>query len=75
MDPEGDGDSNCNWCAWYSHQKIGTRTEGLGNKSTSEDHPNYSIIDIGLNTEKSSGDLRKIAVTQTQMKDHQLTQI
>ena len=34
-----------------------TMTEGLGSKRTSEDHPNYSIIKIGKNTEKSPGDL------------------
>ena len=35
------------------------------------DHSNYSIIEIGLNTEKSPGDLRKLAVTQTPVKYHQ----
>ena len=34
---------------------IGTR--GLGNKRTRRDHPNYSILEIGQNTEKSPGDL------------------
>ena len=33
-------DSNCNWCPWYSQQRIGTGTGGLGNKRTSGDHPN-----------------------------------
>ena len=28
------------------------------------DYPNYSIIKIGKNTEKSPGDLRGLAVTQ-----------
>ena len=37
------------------------------------DHPNYYIIEIGQNTEKSPGDLRKIAITQISEKDHQLT--
>ena len=32
----------------------------------------YSIIKIGQNTKKSSGDLRILAVTQTPVKDHQL---
>ena len=31
------------------------------------------IVKIGLNTEKSSGDLRRFAVTQTSVKAHQLT--
>ena len=45
---------------------------GLGNKRTSGDHPNYSIIEIGQNTEKIPGDLRKLVVTETPVKDHQL---
>ena len=36
------------------------------------DHPNYYIIENGQNTEKSSGDLRRLAITQTPVKDHQL---
>ena len=43
------------------------------NQKTSLDHPNYSIPDVGLNTEKSPGDLRRLAVTQTAVKGHQLT--
>ena len=53
---------------WYNHQKIikGTGGQGLGNKRTSGDHPNYYIIE-------SSGDLSRLAVTQTPVKDRQLT--
>ena len=40
-----------------SHQRIGTGNGGLGNKRTSGDHQNYSIVEIGQNTEKSPGDL------------------
>ena len=39
----------------------------------SGDHPNDSIIENGQNTEKSPGDLRRLAVTQTPVKNHQLT--
>ena len=38
---------------------------------TSWDHPNYSIVEIGQNTEKSPGDFRRLAVIP--VKDHQLT--
>ena len=72
VDHESDGDTNCNWDTRYSHQRFGTKTGGLGNKRTSEDHPNYSIIEIGQNTEKSLGDLRRLTVTQTPVEDHQL---
>ena len=43
-------------------------SEELGNKRTS----NYSIVEIGQNTKKSPGDLRRLAVTKTPAKDHQL---
>ena len=36
------------------------------------EHPNYSITKISQNTEKSPGYLRKLAVTLTPVKDHQL---
>ncbi len=49
---------------------LGTRAGGLVNKRTSGNHPNYCIIKIGQNTEKSPEKLRRLAVTQTQEKDH-----
>ena len=52
---------------------FGTVTKGtgvLGSWRTSGDHPNYSIIENGQNTEKSPGDLRRLAVTHTPVKDH-----
>ena len=50
---------------------FGTVTEGLfkglkdleRRRRTSGDHPNNYIIEIGQNTEKSPGDLRRLAVT------------
>ena len=59
---------------------LGRVTEGLlkglgelGNKRTRGDQPNYYIIEIGQNTGESPGDLRRLAVTQTSLKDQQLT--
>ena len=56
---------------------LGTVTKGLIQelkdweiKRASENHPNYSIIEIGQNTEKSPGDLRRLAVTQPPVKVH-----
>ena len=49
------------------------RAEGLGSKRTSGDHLNDYVIDNGQNTEKSPGDLWRLAVTQTPVKDYQLT--
>ena len=40
-------------------QRIDKGTGGIGNKNMSGDHPNYSIIKIGQNTEKSPGDMRR----------------
>ena len=47
---------------------FGTGTGGLGNKMTNGDYPNNSIIKIDQNTEKSPGDLKRLAVTQTPVK-------
>ena len=71
---ESDGYTNCNWCYWYSHYRIGTRTGGLGNKRTSGDHPNYCIIVMGQNTERGPRDMRRL-VTQNSVRHHQLTQV
>ena len=68
MEHEDDGDTNCNWRVRYRQQ----RTGGFGNKRTSEDHLNYYIIEIGQNTEKSLGDLKRLAITQTPVEDHHL---
>ena len=73
MEHESDGDTNCNWYARYIHQRTDKGTGRLGNKRTSRDHPNDSIIKIGQHTKKSPGDLRRLAVTQTSMENNQLT--
>ena len=41
--------------------------------ATSRDYPDYYIIENCQNTEKSPGDLRRLTVTQTPVKDHRLT--
>ena len=73
MEHEGDCDTDCNWCTRYSHQRIDKRIRGLANKRTSRDHLNYGIVEIKQNTEKSPGELKRLAVSQTPVKDHQLT--
>ena len=40
---------------------------------TGRDYPNDSIAEKGQNPETSPGDLRRLAVTQTTVKSHQLT--
>ena len=44
-----------------------------GIERKNRDHPKYSIGVIGQNTAKSPGGLRRLAVTQTPVKSHQLT--
>ena len=73
MEHESDSDIICNWHSQYSHQMIGTGIGKLRNKKPSGDHSKYSIVEIGQNTKKSPGDLRRFAVTHTPVKDHQLT--
>ena len=48
-------------------------TGGLGSWRPSKDCPNYYTIENGQNTEKSPEDLRRLAVSQTPVKDHQVT--
>ncbi len=71
MEYESDSVTNCNWCSWYNHQRIGTRIGGLGNNGTGGDCLNYSIVAIGRNTEKSPGCLGRLAVTQTPVENNQ----
>ena len=73
MEHEIDVYTNCGWCSLYSHQRIIKGTGGLENKKASGGNPKNYIIGISQNTEKSLGDLRRLAVTQTSVKDHQLT--
>ena len=49
------------------------RVQDLKNKRTSGDHPNYRIVGIGQNTEKSLGNLGTLALTQTPVENCQLT--
>ena len=61
MKHENDGD---NWCAQNNPQRLGKGTERLRNQRTSGDHPDYSIIKISQNTEKSPGDLLSLKFQQ-----------
>ena len=69
---EGDGDTDYNWSTWKGPTLLGEKPGGIGNQRKNRDHSDYSIVKIGQNTEKSPGDLRRFAVTQTLVKSHQL---
>ena len=62
MSHENNGDTDCNWRARYNHQRIIKETRGLGGWRTSGDYPNNKIVGITRNTEKSSGDFKRLAV-------------
>ena len=49
------------------------RPGGLGSWWTGRDYPKDSIAKNGQNPKTSPGDLRRLAVTQTPVKNHQLT--
>ena len=72
MQHERDGDTNCNCYARYSYQSDSIGAGRLENKRTRGDHPNYSFIKIGQNTEKGPVVLKRLAVTETRMRNHQL---
>ena len=73
IEPKGDDDSNDNWWTRNSPQMFGKGAGSVGNKRMNRDHRNYSIVKICENTEKSPGDLRRLADPQTPFKNHQLT--
>ena len=65
MEHEGDNYTIWDSCFQYNDKTIIKETGGLRGWKTSGDHPNNNIIENGQNTEKSTGDLRRLAVTQT----------
>ena len=69
---EGDNYTNSDWCFWHGNKRIIKGPGIFGSWRPSGDHPNNSIIENGQNTGKSPGDLRRLAVTQTPVNDHQL---
>ena len=66
VEHENDDYANCDWCFWHSNERIIKGSGGFGSWRTSGDRPNDSI------TEKNPGDLRRLAVTQIPVKNHQL---
>ena len=62
--------TNCNWCSWYNHQRIGTRTGGLGYNRVEIIQTTVLLRSTGIL--RSPGDLKRL-VTQTPVRNHQLT--
>ena len=72
MEHEGDNYTTRDWYFGYSNQRTIKGNGWLGGRRTSEDHLNNNIIENGQNIKKSHRDLRRLAVTQTSVKIHQL---
>ena len=51
---------------------LGKGIKALGNPRTNRDHSGYRIVEISQNIEMSPRDLRRLAITQTPVKDYQL---
>ena len=56
---------------WKTRKVSTTTTTTINNNNNN--NPNYSIIKIGQNTEKSPGNQSRLAVTRTPVKEHKLT--
>ena len=73
MEHESNDCAYCDWCVRHNDLRIIKRPGGHGSWRTGRDYPNDSISKNGQNPETSPGDLRRLAVTQTPVKNHQLT--
>ena len=51
----------------------GRNIGAIGNQRKNWDHQDCMIVEINQNTQKSPGNLRKLGVTQTPVKDNQQT--
>ena len=57
VEHEGNSDTNYNWCTWNGPQRLGKEDGRVRNQRTSRNYPNYRIVEVGPNTERSDGDL------------------
>ena len=65
--------ANCDWCVRHRNDRIIKGPGGLGIWRMGGDYPNDSIAKDGQNPETSPGDLWRLSVTQTPVKNHQIT--
>ena len=73
MEHESKYYANCDWCVGHNNLRIVEGPGGLGSRRMGGDYPNDSIAKNGQNPGTCPGDLRRLAVTQTPVKNHQLT--
>ena len=67
---EGNSYTNCYCCYWKAHSGLGKVIGWIENQTKNQEHPYQRTVT--LEYLKSSGDLRRLAVTQTSVKNHQL---
>ena len=53
----------------------GKKIDGIGNQRQNRVYSDQSTVEISQNTEKSPEDMRRLDLTQTPVKDHQLKKI
>ena len=51
-------------------QGLGKETRGIGNQRIILDHTDQNIVEMGQNTQKGPGDVRKLASTQSILKEN-----
>ena len=62
-------------CTRNSSQGLGKETGGIGNQRKNQDYADHGIDEISSATQKSPGDLKRLVVTQTRVKDNQLKMV
>ena len=70
LEHEEQGNTRCSWYCQNDPHKAEEEIGQNGNRWNNWNHPDYSIAKIGMNTEKSPGDMTRL-VAQTLVKDHQ----
>ena len=71
---ESQGNNNCSCCARNGPKEPEERTGEIENQWKNRNHPdNNNVAEISLNIETRPGDLRRLAVPQTSVKEYQLT--
>ena len=70
MEHKGDSDTHWVCCTFNNPEKIGKGSGKPENKRANWDHPDYCIIKIGRNTERNTGDLKRLAVSQKSVRNH-----
>ena len=70
MEHESVNCTNCDWCFWHSDWRIIKELGGFG--SWLETIKTTALLKTTRISEKSPGDLRRLAVSQTPVKNHQL---